>query len=229
MGDVEAELQAGPLPRDRLLPLSRADDVGRYLLSRGRFALGAGFFFFQYRFQWLFSLVNLHLLPARPSGLDIPSEAHVSAAVADVLQPIQEQVDAVRGSETDHQLVIQIGNHAGGDHSHPQVKKSDIRRVRALEDVFDASVVGSAGFPNEDLKETSLIKLLMEQVLKSPNEHDMMAGLLPKNEDTEYQEISENFKNMGNEKVNIDAHDMFMITYACQCRTCQKKMQNQHS
>ena len=37
------------------------------------------------------------LLLARPSWLDIPSEAHVSAAVADVPRPIQEQLDAVRG------------------------------------------------------------------------------------------------------------------------------------
>ena len=59
-------------------------------------------------FFGLFSLFNLHLLLARPSGLDIPSEAHVSAAVADVPRPIQDQVDAVRGSETDHQLAIQM-------------------------------------------------------------------------------------------------------------------------
>ena len=48
VGEVEAELEAGPLPRDRLLPLGRADDVGRYLLSRGRLALGAGFPLFFY-------------------------------------------------------------------------------------------------------------------------------------------------------------------------------------
>ena len=51
VGEVEAELQAGPLSRDRLLPLSRADDVGRYLLSRGRLALGAGFPFFDVDFD----------------------------------------------------------------------------------------------------------------------------------------------------------------------------------
>ena len=87
--------KAGPSPRDRLLPLSRFDDVGRYLLSSGRLALAARFPFLRSRFRWLVSLVNLHLLLARPSGLNIPSEAHVSAAVADVPRPIQEQVDAV--------------------------------------------------------------------------------------------------------------------------------------
>ena len=96
MGGVEGELQAGPLPRDRLLPLGRDDDVGR-------FTLGAGFpFFFVVDFDG-------------------------SSTLADVPRPIQEQLDAKRRSETDHELAIQIGNHAGGDHSLPQVKMSDIR------------------------------------------------------------------------------------------------------
>ena len=41
-------------------------------------------FLFSMSISMALSLVNLHLLLARPSGLDIPFEAHVSAAVADV-------------------------------------------------------------------------------------------------------------------------------------------------
>ena len=99
------------MPRDRLVPLSRADDVGRYLISSGRLALAARFPFLRSRFRWLVSLVNLYLLLARPSGLDIPSEAHVSAAVADVLRPTQEQVDAV---------VIRVGSPTGDSNWHPR-------------------------------------------------------------------------------------------------------------
>ena len=70
---------------------------------------------------------------------------------------------------------------------------------------------------NEDQEKTSLIKLLMKQVLESPHTNEMMAELFPKNDDQEYQDISEEFKNLVSEQRNIEAHEMFMITDAIQC------------
>ena len=108
---------------------------------------------------------------ARQSGLDIPSKAHVSAALADVPRPIQEQVDAVGRSETDHQLSIQIGNHAGIDHSLPQVKTSDIRRIHVLEDVFECKCC------DENLVRVDPVAGLLSQTtqrLKHQNETPMV-------------------------------------------------------
>ena len=47
---------------------------------------------------------------------------------------------------------------------------------------------------NEDQEKTSLMKLLMKRVLEAPNENAMMAELFPKNDDKEYQKISEDPK-----------------------------------
>ena len=47
-----------------------------------------------------------------------------------------------------------------------------------------------------------------------------MAELIPKSDEKEYQDISENFKNIVEEHGNIEAHEMFMITAAFQSQTC---------
>ena len=73
---------------------------------------------------------------------------------------------------------------------------------------------------NEDHEKASLIKLLVKQVLESPNKNQLMAELFPKNDDKEYEDISEDFKNIVEEQGNIEAHELFMITDAMRCQTC---------
>ena len=46
---------------------------------------------------------------------------------------------------------------------------------------------------NEDREQTSLVKLLVNE---SPSKKQMIAELFPKNGKKEYQEISEDFKNI---------------------------------
>ena len=70
---------------------------------------------------------------------------------------------------------------------------------------------------NEDQEKTSSIKLLVKLVLESPNGNQMIEDLFPKND--EYQDISEDFRNIVEEKGNIEAHEMFMITDAIQYHT----------
>ena len=47
-----------------------------------------------------------------------------------------------------------------------------------------------------------------------------MVEYFPRNDDKEYQEISENFKKIVKEQCNIGARKMFMITDAIQCQPC---------
>ena len=47
-----------------------------------------------------------------------------------------------------------------------------------------------------------------------------MTELSPKNDDKEYQDDSEDFKNIVKEQSNIEAHEVLMITDAVQCKTC---------
>ena len=58
----------------------------------------------------------------------------------------------------------------------------------------------------------------MKQVLESPNTNEMMAALFPKHDDNEFQDVSEDFKNIGKEQSNIEVHNI-MITDAIQCKT----------
>ena len=60
----------------------------------------------------------------------------------------------------------------------------------------------------------------MKQALDSPNKNETMAELFPKNDDEEYQEISQVFKKKVKEQSNIEAREMFMITDAVQRKTC---------
>ena len=69
-------------------------------------------------------------------------------------------------------------------------------------------------------RSASWIKLLMKQVLESPNKNERIATFFPKNDDKEYQDLSENFKNIIQVQGNIEAHEMFMITDAIQGQTC---------
>ena len=67
---------------------------------------------------------------------------------------------------------------------------------------------------NEVQERTSFITQPMKEVLESPNRNEMMEELSPKHDDKEFQDMSEDFNNIGKAQRNI------MITDAIQCKMC---------
>ena len=62
--------------------------------------------------------------------------------------------------------------------------------------------------------------LMIKLWTESPNKNQRIAVLFPKNDEKEYQEFSEDFKNIVEEQGKMEAHEMFMITDAIQRKTC---------
>ena len=66
-----------------------------------------------------------------------------------------------------------------------------------------------------------MLKLLAKLVLESAN-IQMMAELVPENNEKKHLDISEHFKNIVKEQGNNEGHDMFMITDTIQSQTWDK-------
>ena len=62
----------------------------------------------------------------------------------------------------------------------------------------------------------------MKHILESPNKDELMIQLLPKDDDKEHQDISQDAKDTGKEQSNLEAHEILMIIDTGQCSSGYK-------
>ena len=67
-------------------------------------------------------------------------------------------------------------------------------------------------------KTRSVIKSMMNHNFESPIKDNLMAELLPNNDDKEYQDISQDVEDIVKEQSDFEAHALLMITHTVQYR-----------
>ena len=81
---------------------------------------------------------------------------------------------------------------------------------------------------DDEERQRSLTMSLMEQMLESPSKDKLMAELIP-HDDEEYQEISQDAKDIVKEQGNLEVHEILMITDTAQCMSFNKYVTPRHT